>query len=214
MKPVTSAAQVIRDRHRALAAVLRSLQPLIDEGTGDNPERFFDILRAMLFYIDEFPEQRHHPKESHLLFPMLARVAPELRPVIQRLESDHMDGEARVRALQHKLLAWELIGESRREAFAAAVKEYVQLYLEHMRVKETQLLPVAERVLTTKDWDELGRAFEAGRDPFTAGERDPIYDRLFTRIVLAAPAPIGVGPVLAGRRERDAKGALHVAQVR
>ena len=29
----------------------------------------FSTLRAMLFYIDEFPERLHHPKESDLLFP-------------------------------------------------------------------------------------------------------------------------------------------------
>jgi hypothetical protein len=27
-----------------------------------------------------------------------------------------------------------------------------------------------------------------------SGVRDPMYDRLFTRIVMRAPAPIGVGP--------------------
>jgi len=171
---------------------------LIAKGPGDQPERFFDVLRAMLFYIDEFPERRHHPIESDLLFPKLARAAPEIMPVIRRLESDHMQGEGRVRALQHMLLAWELVGESRREAFATAVGAYVRFYLEHMRVEETQVLPVAERVLPANDWEELGRAFEAARDPLAGGQRDPTYDRLFTRIVLSAPAPIGVGPAFAG----------------
>src|SRR3954467_6537712 len=164
MKNAPSAVQIIRDEHRAVAAVLRSLEPLIKLGPGDEPERFFDILRAMLFYIDEFPEKRHHPKESDLLFPRLARAAPELMPVIRRLEAEHMQGEGRVRALQHLLLAWELIGESRRPAFAKAVEEYVRFYLEHMRVEETELLPVAQSKLSEADWNEIGRAFEADRD--------------------------------------------------
>lgn len=187
------AIQVIRDEHAAVAAVLRSIGPLLQKGPGDEPERFFDVLRAMLFYIDEFPEQRHHPKESDLLFPKLARLSPELMPVIRRLESEHMQGEGRVRALQHLLLAWEFIGESRREPFEAAVQEYVKFYLEHMRVEETQLLPAAQRLLSKQDWVELDKAFEGGRDPLAGGARDPIYDRLFTRIVLATPAPLGVG---------------------
>ena len=198
MKPTVSAAQVIRDEHRALAAVLRSLQPLVRMGPGDQPERFFDIVRAMLFYIDEFPERRHHPKESDLLFPRLARLAPELLPVIQRLESDHMQGEGRVRMLQHLLLAWELVGESRRAAFTDALEDYVRFYMEHMRIEETKLLPAAERVFTPEDWQAINQAFEADRDPLAGGERDPTYDRLFTRIVLAAPAPIGVGAALTG----------------
>src|SRR6476660_8402220 len=105
------AAQIIRDEHAALTAMLRSLSMMIEHGPGDAPERFFDVLRAMLFYIDEFPERLHHPKESTFLFPKLAAAAPELKAVIHRLEAEHVSGEQRVRQLQHLLQAWELIGE-------------------------------------------------------------------------------------------------------
>ena len=188
-----AALQVIRDEHAAVAAMLRSLQPMAAQGPGDEPERFFDILRAMLFYIDEFPEKRHHPKESNLLFPKVVRLAPELMPVIRQLEKDHMQGEARVRELQHQLLAWELVGDLRRCAFLENLQGYVRFYLDHMRLEETEVLPVAERVLGDADWLELNRAFEDERDPLAGGVADPAYDRLFTRIVLATPAPLGVG---------------------
>ena len=46
-------------------------------------------------------------------------------PVIQQLEADHMSGEAKVRELQHLLLGWELIGESRRMAFSDTARVYV-----------------------------------------------------------------------------------------
>jgi hemerythrin-like domain-containing protein len=186
--------QIIRDEHAALAAVLRSLQMMIARGPQDQPERFFDVVRAMLFYIDEFPERLHHPKESDLLFPKLARVAPELMPVIRKLEVDHMQGENKVRGLQHLLMGWELIGESRRAEFVEAASKYVAFYLDHMRIEESELLPVAEKRLTDQDWKELDAAFLSSRDPLAGGVRDPSYDRLFTRIVMTAPAPIGVGP--------------------
>ena len=57
----------------------------------------------MLFYIDEFPERLHHPKESELLFPRVARLAPETAEVIARLEKDHSNSESAVRELQHLL---------------------------------------------------------------------------------------------------------------
>jgi hemerythrin-like domain-containing protein len=148
----------------------------------------------MLFYIDEFPERLHHPKESDLLFPKLARVAPELMPVIRKLEVDHMQGENKVRHLQHLLMGWELIGESRRAEFVDAAAKYITFYLDHMRIEEAELLPVAEKRLTDEDWKELDAAFLSSRDPLAGGVRDPSYDRLFTRIVMTAPAPIGVGP--------------------
>lgn len=190
------AARIILDEHNALAAVLRSLVAMIRQGPEDEPERFFDVLRAMLFYIDEFPERLHHPKESKLLFPKLARAQPDLMAVIQSLEADHMKGEARVRELQHLLLAWELVGESRRSAFEEHAQAYVRFYLEHMRIEESELLPAAEKLLSLADWSELDAAFAADRDPLAGGLRDSHYDRLFTRIVLKTPAPIGVGPRL------------------
>jgi hemerythrin-like domain-containing protein len=188
------ALQVIRDEHSAVSAVLRSILQMMERDPDEEPERFFDVLRAMLFYIDEFPERRHHPKESDLLFPKLARVAPQLLPVIQRLEQDHVSGESRVRELQHLLLAWELLGDSRRAAFQEAARKYVQFYLDHMRTEEMELLPVAQKLLNEADWAQLNAAFRSHGDPLVTGDHDPIYDRLFTRIVMRTPAPIGVGP--------------------
>ena len=187
------ALQVIRDEHSAVAAVLRSLLQMMERDPDEEPERFFDVMRAMLFYIDEFPERRHHPKESDLLFPKIARVAPELMPVIHHLEEDHLSGEHRVRELQHLLLAWELLGDSRRSVFQEAARKYVEFYLNHMRTEETELLPVAQQRLSEADWAQLDAAFQAHGDPLAHGERDPLFDRLFTRIVMRTPAPIGVG---------------------
>nr|WP_315471829.1 hemerythrin domain-containing protein [uncultured Rhodoferax sp.] len=185
---------IIQDEHAALRAMLQSLTLMLDRGPGDAPDSFFDVLRAMLFYIDEFPEKLHHPKESHLLFPRVARAAPHTIDTIVQLEEDHAHSEASVRELQHLLLAWELIGESRRAAFDTAVRRYVQAYLDHMQLEETAILPVAQSTLSGQDWAELDAAFEANRDPLAhKGQRDPVYDRLFTRIVMRAPAPIGVG---------------------
>jgi hemerythrin-like domain-containing protein len=185
--------QIIRDEHAAVAAVLRSLEMLTEQGPGDKPARFFEVLRSMLFYIDEFPERRHHPNESRVLFPMLMRGAPELRAVIERLEIDHDSGERKVRELQHLLSAWEIVGDSRRAMFEAALVEYVRFYLDHMRTEETQLLPVARRIFSAEDWKELDAAFETQRDPLAGGARDAEYEALFNRIVNTAPAPIGLG---------------------
>lgn len=194
------ALHIIRDEHASLSAMLQSLLAMLDRGPEpdgiDQHERFFDVLRAMLFYIGEFPEKQHHPKESDLLFPRVARAAPDTMAAIERLERDHMGGEDRVRGLVHLLMAWEYLGESRREAFETAARTYVDFYLAHMRLEETTVLPAAERHLGEADWQALDLAFSSHRDPLTRHTpHDPSYDRLFTRIVLQAPAPVGVGAV-------------------
>ncbi|MCZ4313246.1 hemerythrin domain-containing protein [Comamonadaceae bacterium G21597-S1] len=186
--------RIIRDEHGALAAMLRSLVMMVERGPGDSTDQFFDVLRAMLFYIDEFPERLHHPKESELLFPKVVRAAPQTGEAIAQLERDHARGEGAVRELQHLLLAWELLGDSRRAAFEAAARSYVSFYLEHMHLEEKEILPAAEKALSAQDWAELDAAFATNCDPLTGKyPRDPLYDRLFTRIVMIAPEPIGLG---------------------
>ena len=186
--------QIIQEEHAALAAMLRSLGMMLERGPDKDPDRYFDVLRAMLFYIDEFPERLHHTKESDLLFPRVARAAPQTMNAIIQLEKDHAKSEAGVRELQHLLLAWELIGDARRVAFETAAKRYIDAYMTHMRLEETDILPVAQQVLSDEDWKELDAAFETNCDPLTGKyPRDPSYDRLFTRIVMHAPAPIGLG---------------------
>lgn len=190
--------RIIREEHTSLAAMLQSLMQMVRRGPmhdgQDGSALFFDVLRAMLFYIDEFPEQHHHPKESDLLFPRVAKAAPHTLAAIDQLERDHLQGETRVRELMHLLLAWELLGESRRQAFIDEITRYVDFYLEHMRLEETVILPEAERHLSEADWQALDAAFAANPDPLNERiPRDPQFDRLFTRIVMTAPAPVGLG---------------------
>ncbi|MEY4980190.1 MAG: hypothetical protein RLZZ352_2460 [Pseudomonadota bacterium] len=192
------ALRVIRDEHATLAAMLQSLIQMVKRGPSpdgkDQHELYFDVLRAMLFYIDEFPEQMHHPKESQLLFPRVARAAPHTMQAIDRLEREHQAGEQRVRELMHQLMAWEYLGETRRQTFEDSVRAYVDFYLQHMRLEETDILPAAERHLSDADWHALNAAFATNQDPLNARlPRDPQFDRLFTRIILRAPAPVGLG---------------------
>ncbi|MCA0326250.1 MAG: hemerythrin domain-containing protein [Proteobacteria bacterium] len=187
--------EIIRDEHSSLVAMLQSMRMLVDRGPGKDPKNFFDVLRAMLFYIDEFPERLHHPKETELLFPPLAKAVPELGVAIARLDRDHEYTEKAVRDIQHLLLAWELLGESRRQVFIDGFTRYVNLYLSHMQLEEQEVLPAAEKYLTEAQWKTLDAAFEENCDPLTGKYKpDPVYEKLFTRIVRDAPAPIGLGP--------------------
>lgn len=189
------ALTIIRAEHDALAAMLRSLQMLVARAASDGTHPDFAVLRAMLLYVDEFPERLHHAKESGLLFPRLRARTPKAAQVLERLDAEHHRGEHAIRDLEHDLLAWEVLGEPRRAAFAASLERYVGFYLEHMRLEETEVLPLAQQSLTDDDWAELDRAFAANRDPLTGHEPSDEYRDLFRRIVMTAPAPIGVGPV-------------------
>jgi hemerythrin-like domain-containing protein len=185
--------RIIREEHAALSAMLRSILLLLAQHRRQRTLPDFAALRAMLFYVDEFPEQRHHRKESELLFPKLRARSPLARELLDRLDSDHANGHLRIRDLEHALLGFEMLGEPRRDAFEQAAERYAEFYLAHMGVEEREILPLAERVLTAQDWSDLDEAFEANRDPLAGHEPETDYRALFTRIVNAVPAPIGLG---------------------
>ena len=189
-----SALQTIRDEHASLAAMLQSMRLMVQKGPSDDQRQFFEVLRGMLFYIDEFPERLHHPKESNLLFPKVVKLAPKTMGAVDKLERDHMRSEKASRDLQHMLLAWELLGPGRRAAFEEAMGQYIDAYLEHMNLEENVILPEAERCFSEEDWKLLDAAFAENADPLTGQYRPTeAYEKLFTLIVTRAPSPIGLG---------------------
>jgi hemerythrin-like domain-containing protein len=113
--------------------------------------------------------------------------------LLDHLDGDHAQGERAVRELEHSLLAFEMMGEARREAFEQAAQRYVDFYLTHMRHEEEEIIPLAQKLLTPEDWAELDKAFDANRDPLTGHEPEAEYRALFSRITNAVPAPIGLG---------------------
>ena len=189
-----AATRIILEEHAALSAMLRSILLLLGDHRRRGTLPDFGALRAMIFYVDEFPEKCHHRKETALLFPKLRARTPLSHNVLDLLDADHASGERSIRDLEHALLGFEMMGEPRRQAFEEAAERYVSFYLAHMAMEEQQILPLAEQVLTEEDWAELDPAFGANCDPLAGHEPEADYRALFTRIVNSVPAPIGLGP--------------------
>lgn len=194
--------RIIREEHATLAAVLKSMDLLLAEARKRKAalgEREFRALRAMLYYIDAFPETEHHPKEHDVLFARLRQRTHEIDAVLDRLDREHGLSQARVRDLEHAVLGLEMMegaadAEARRVRFDQLVADYIDHYLAHMRTEEEQVLPEAERVFTAADWAAVDAAFTKNRDPLTLREADDRFRPLFKRILMTLPPPLGIGP--------------------
>jgi hemerythrin-like domain-containing protein len=192
---------VIRNEHHALSAMLRSIRMLLEEHHRHHTLPDFSVLRAMLFYVDEFPERLHHTKESEILFPLLRNHGTEINDVLDRLDHDHAHGELAIRNLEHDLLGFEMMGKTeqgphRRERFEKSMNKYIDFYLDHMHLEETAVLPMAERVLSPAEWLQLDEAFLMNHDPLAGKQADGVYQPVFQKILINMPAPIGLGPPL------------------
>lgn len=193
MTPQQQALSIIRSEHRTLAAVIHALEHVAADMAAGKLTPDYKLLWSIIYYIDEFPERLHHRKETDLLFPLIRARSDSAGEILEKLDRDHGVGERAIRDLEHTLLSWEMLGDSRRDGFEQAVERYLSFYLKHMQLEEEVVLPLAQQVLEPADWAVLDDAFSENRDPLTGHPPSAEYEQLFSRIVRTAPAPIGLG---------------------
>jgi len=188
------AIRIIRDEHRAIAAILHGMLFLVRKirDRGATPD--FNLFGAMIYYIDAFPERFHHPKEDRYLFRVLRLRHPDSVALLDRQEDEHRTGAYKIRALEQALARYQHGGVSEFPDFAKAVEDYAAFHWNHMRAEEDEVLPLAEKHLSAADWDGVDTAFLGHVDPMHGAGAEGEYQALFTRIVNLAPPPIGVGP--------------------
>lgn len=187
-----TAISILRSEHRSLSAVLHGLKDLARMAQDASVRPDFRAFRAMLRYIDEYPEKLHHPKEDAHLFARLAARSEEARALIDDLKSEHVAGARLIRELERAFLFFEEGWPAGASEFLAAAGDYAAFHWAHLRKEEEKLLPLAERHLTAEDWKAIDAAFAANTDP-VAGMHERDFEKLFSRIACLAPAPVGLG---------------------
>ncbi len=189
---MNEAIRILRNEHRSISSVLHGLQELARTAQNPQVRPDFSVLRAMIYYIDAFPERLHHPKENDVLFPRILLRSPAAAALVQELRDEHEKGAAMIRELERALTVFEVAWPFGADRFEDAVKAYSNFHWEHMRKEERVLLPLAEAALTVEDWKTVSAAFERNEDPI-ADLREKDFTELFSRIVTIAPAPVGLG---------------------
>jgi hemerythrin-like domain-containing protein len=190
---MNTAVGKIRSKHRSIAALLQGLQYFLGEIRAGRSVPRFDLLRAMVRYIDAFPERQHPPEGDRHWFVVLRRRIHEADDVLDQLEVQRRRGAEIIRDLQRALLLYEARGSEFFEPFARLADEYARFHWQQMRAEEDVILPLAERVLTPKDWRVFDDTFTGSDDPLLGARARRNYEKLFTRSVTRSPPPIGVG---------------------
>lgn len=184
---------LIRDEHRSLSAVIQAAEFLVRKYLRESKPPDFKLLHAMLYYVREFPERRHHPKEDKVLFAKLKARTSEADAVIADLEQEHASGGQMLTALTVALSNWEAGAAHGAKEFEDTLNRFADFYWRHMEKEEKRVLPVAERMFTDQDWKEVEAAFAANGDPMLGRNTGDEFRELFSRIVRLTPAPMGLG---------------------
>lgn len=186
MQPV--ALRIIREEHTAIAAILHSLEYLLQK-LQEGGEPNFLLLHAMLEYIAEYPEQVHHPKENNYLFRTLRLRNANVIPLVDELEAEHERGDALLKDVVGTLARYEARGKAELPAFVNSVTSFVEFQWQHMIREEDVLLPIAKKSLTDADWKEIADAFLKNDNPLLGLDAKAHFSQLLDRILKLASKP-------------------------
>jgi hemerythrin-like domain-containing protein len=108
--------------------------------------------------IQTFIEAYHEKLEEEELFPRF-RKAGRLVDLVTVLERQHQAGRV-VTGQVLSLAGAGLKGEGDREKLSFALGQFVRMYAPHEAREDTILFPALHEIVTAKEYDELGDAFE------------------------------------------------------
>ena len=190
------AMRILMDEHQSLAAIIHAIRHMIGEIGAGRLQPDHKLLEAMVHYLDAYPEKRHHPKEDEFLFGPLRARTHDADAVLDKLDAEHADAEARIAVLEAAVKAYAQDPKGF-EAFKTAFEDYAAFYRTHMMTEEREVLPLIRKHFTAEDWEKANAGFIAD-DPLsgtraTAKDGDENFAAIFSKLVAAAPAPIGFG---------------------
>jgi len=187
-----NAIDIIKSEHRNLAAVLYSMEKLVEE-IENGKQADLSVFHGLFTYIDRFLDRYHHPKENHYLFPRLLARAPDTEALIRELVRQHKEGEKLFVDMLKALSAYEFSGKNEFPGFRDAVLKYTQFERQHAHKEEAELLPRARAALEASDWKVINDAFEENEDPMYGKQWSDEFSEMFSRIMSELPSPLGLG---------------------
>ncbi|MEQ1775828.1 MAG: hemerythrin domain-containing protein [Burkholderiales bacterium] len=192
------ALATIQAEHRALSAVLHTFQELLGKVEAGYGAPDFGLFSAMLYYIDDFQERCHHPKEEKYIFDSLRAATPEFDGVISELQAEHVKGAQAVSRLHRCLVFYQGGMPGGIGMLKAGVDDYIARMHEHMRCEEA-LFERSRAVIVEHDWARIAAAFDENDDPLFGSNRRQAFGQLYQRILVLAPHKLKQGMSPASR---------------
>ena len=150
---------------------------------GKRPD--YELMLNIMFYMTHYSDVLHHPKED-LVFAKIRERDQTVAGTVDELAAQHellqKNGKDLVRHLE------EIVNDtiSSRETVEAVARAYVDTLRKHMRVEESEILPLAHSLLTFQDWKAIHAAVEHIEDPLFGKHPESRYVALHRQIARQA----------------------------
>lgn len=187
------AMRIISEEHRSLWRLTVVLDQLKAEMLENGPQPSLTTVEQILEYIDSYIDRMHHPKEDIYLFPKVLLRCPEVKPSIDYLQRQHVDGPRFLERVRERARDVAEGKPNSEVEFFQDLDHFITHLQDHIRIEEKDVLPMAREHLTPEDWAEVDAPFGRNDDPLFGTNIRAEFADLHARLVLSAPAPIGLG---------------------
>src|SRR5437762_1608989 len=145
----------------------------------------YELMLDIMYYTTHYSDVLHPPMEDLAFAKMKARNK-EIAPKVDALIGQHVSlrelGEKLTRNLDG-IVNGSILP---RESVEASASEYATHLRNHMRREETEILPLAAKLLQDKDWSEIDGAIRHSEDPLFGSSAEARYAALREQIARQA----------------------------
>jgi len=161
--------------------ILRKLNLLerqyLDMCRGMEPD--YSLMRSIVVYIQEYPEQIHHPLEDMVFSILLERVDDV--EFVQKLMTEHTQLETDTRILRDSLESLSS-GIVSREELVRQLSKFLVGQRRHIYTEEVDVYPLVQNVLTKEDWQRIQSMVPILDEPIFGRLTRNDYERLYREI--------------------------------
>ncbi len=165
--------ELLSDCHRRIESFLRDLILVAEQAQGDalNSQQREGLETALRYFREAAP--KHTADEEESLFPRMRELDPAslsgALEKIKALEADHEianRGHEFVEQLGQKWLKENSLSPDELAALTETLNKLQQTYVRHIEIEDTEIFPLAAKVLNEEQIADVGRemASRRGRD--------------------------------------------------
>ncbi|MDX2507155.1 MAG: hypothetical protein QNL62_22135 [Gammaproteobacteria bacterium] len=164
--------------HDHIRKTLNLLEMLfLDLCRGGTPD--LSMMRSIVVYVQEYPEQSHHPLEDMIYSILLERE--EKVGLLHDLLTDHTELELMTRKLRESVELY-IKGGFSKEMLKHQLSIFLIKQRQHLYIEEIEIYPLAQRILTKADWRKIQSTVLRKDDPVFGKRTQNDYELLYREI--------------------------------
>ncbi len=146
--------QALHSEHIYMSSLLNTLEEQV-EAMAAGQHADINLILDIVHYMKSFPDQFHHPRED-IVYELLAEREKSIRALLLDLRSEHAQLDSLAGQVADCMDDIRLFPTAMKKQHAKKLStNYIAMLRHHMDQEEAGVLPIASRVLTDKDWQDI-----------------------------------------------------------